>query len=162
MGFENFDYLPKNEENKPKEFMRGLYENVPKYQHPRINAGLRSIFNNRDESKTSIIYGNSGTGKSTPLVILVMLLGDEYGFTVELYQFLNDRATRAKIIGKRRLVFQDLPKEWKDFTTLKTLTGELRKSERGFHQDVVQFDNKPKIWASGNNLDEIHQDEKDA
>jgi phage/plasmid-associated DNA primase len=162
MGFENFDYLPKNEENKPKEFMKILYGNVPKYQHPRINAGLRSIFNSRVDSKISIIYGNSGTGKSTPLVILVMLLGDEYGFTVELNQFLNDRATRAKIIGKRLLVFQDLPKEWKDFTTLKTITGELRKSERGFHQDEVQFDNKLKIWASGNYLAEIPQDEKDA
>ena len=135
MGFENFDYLPKNEENKPKEFMRILYENVPKYQHPRINAGWRSTFNDRVDSKISIMNGNSGTGKSTPLVILVMLLGDEYGFTVELNKFLNDRATRAKIIGKRLLVFQDLQKEWKDFTTLKTLTGELRKSERGFHQD---------------------------
>lgn len=162
MGFENFNYLPKCEENEPKEFMKVLYENVPPYQHGRINAGLRAIFNNRVDSKISILYGKSGTGKSTPLVILVMLLGDQYGFTVELNQFLNDRATRAKIIGKRLLVFQDLPKEWKDFTTLKTLTGELRKSERGFHQDEVQFDNKLKIWASGNYLAEIPEDEKDA
>ena len=51
MGFENFDYLPKHEENKTKEFMTILYENVPKSQHPRINAGLRSIFNSRVDSK---------------------------------------------------------------------------------------------------------------
>ena len=121
MGFENFDYLPKSEENKPKEFMRILYENVPKDQHPRIKAGLRSIFNSRVDSKISIIYGNSGTGKSKPLVMLEMLLGDEYGSTVELNQFLTDRATRSKIIGKRLLVLQDHPTEWKGITTLKTL-----------------------------------------
>ena len=101
MVFENFDYMPKNEESNPNGFMRVLYENVTKYQQPRINAGLRSIFNNRVDSKISIIYGKSGTGKSTPLVILVMLLGDEYGFTVELVQCLKDMATRAKIIGER-------------------------------------------------------------
>ena len=123
---------------------------------------MRLIFNSRVYSKISIIYGNSRTVKSTPLGIWVLMLGDEYGFTVELTQFLNDRATRAKIIGKRLLVFQARPKEWKDFTTLKTLTGELRKSERGFHQDEVEFDNKLKSWASGNYLAEIPQDEKDA
>lgn len=162
MGFSNYNYLPKTKANEPKEFMKILYGNVPKYQHHRINAGLRAIFNNRVDSKISVIYGNSGTGKSTPLVILVSLLGDEYAFTVELNQFLNDRATRAKIIGKRLLVFQDLPKEWKDFTTLKTLTGELRKTERGFQKDAVSFDNKLKIWASGNYLAEIPEEEKDA
>ena len=87
MGFENVYYLPNTEENKPKVFMRLLYENVPKYQHQRINAGLRSIFKRRVDSKISIIYGSSRTGKSTPMVLLVMLLGDEYGFTVELNQF---------------------------------------------------------------------------
>ena len=96
------------------------------------------------------------------MVILVMFLGDEYCFTVELNQFLNDSATRAKIIGKRLLVFQALTKEWKDFTPLKTLTGELRTSARGFHQDEVQFENKLKTWASGNYLAEIPEAEKNA
>ena len=63
MGFENFYYLSKNEDKKPKVFMRVLYVNVPKYQHPRINAGLRSIFNNRVDFKKSLIYGKSGTEK---------------------------------------------------------------------------------------------------
>ena len=115
-----------------------------------------------NSSVSMVVYGNSGTGKSTPMTILSKILGDEYAFEVELSLFLDDKFIRAKINGKRLLIFQDLPKEWKDFTTLKTLTGELRKSERGFQKDMVSFDNKLKIWASGNYLTEIPEIEKDA
>ena len=51
IGFENLVYLPKSEVNKPKELMRILYENVPKYKQPRINAGVRSKFNSRLDPK---------------------------------------------------------------------------------------------------------------
>jgi len=162
MGFSYFNYLPKTKDNEPKEFLKVLFNNVPKYQHPRIKAGLKAIFDNRMDSRISIIYGKSGVGKSTPLTILAEILGNEYAFVVELNLFLEDRATRAKIKGKRLLIFQDLPKEWKDFTTLKTLTGELIKSERGFQRDTETFNNKLKIWASGNYLAEIPDIEKDA
>lgn len=162
MGFSDYNYLPKTKDNEPKEFLKVLFGNVPKYQHPRIRAGLKAIFNNRIDSRISIIYGKSGVGKSTGLTILAEILGNEYAFVVELNLFLEDRATRAKIKGKRLLIFQDLPKEWKDFTTLKTLTGELKKSERGFQKDTETFDNKLKIWASGNYLAEIPEIEKDA
>lgn len=162
MGFNDFNYLPKTKNNEPKEYLKVLFDNVSKDHHPRIKAGLKAIFNNRIDSRISIIYGLSGVGKSTPLTILARILGNEYSFVVELNLFLDDRATRAKIKGKRLLIFQDLPKEWKDFTTLKTLTGELLKTERGFQQDSSTFDNKLKIWASGNYLAEIPEIEKDA
>jgi len=161
MGFKNYNYLEDSEDNFPTEFYNVMFANVLSDQHPRIKAGLRAIFSNQLDPKISIIHGMSGIGKSTALAILTEILGD-YALTVELKQFLADKFISAKIFGKHLLVFQDLPKEWKDFTVLKTITGEPRKTERGFMQDSITFENKVKIWATGNYLAIIPDEEKDA
>jgi len=163
MGFKEYDYLsPDIAENKPRQFIKVMFDNVDVKSHSRIKAGLRSILSNYLDPKISVIYGDSGVGKSTPLTILANVLGDQYALVVELNQFLEDKFIRAKIMNMRLLVFQDLPKVWKEFTILKTITGEQRKTERGFMKDMVTFDNKLKIWASGNYLATLPDEERDA
>lgn len=161
MGFKNYDYLPPSIDNNPNRFVALMFDNVPVEEHPRVKAALKSSLSSTLDPKISVTHGNSGVGKSTGLVILVMILKD-YALTIELSQLLTDHFIKAKVKNKRLLVLQDMPEIYRDFTPLKTLTGEQMKTERGFMQDSSTFVNKLKIWGTANYLAKIPLNEKNA
>ena len=161
MGFKEYDYLSSTPENIPHKFIEVMYSNVPPNKKTRINAGLNSAVSPLIDPKISVIHGLSGVGKSTGLQILSMILGD-YALQLEYDQYINDPFIRAKIEGKTLLVFQDMPKEWGGLEKIKTVTGELVKTERGFYKDSKEIEIRIKIWASANYLPEIPEYEKES
>lgn len=161
MGFKEYDYLSSSPENIPHKFIEIMYGNASPKNKKRINAGLKSALSRYVDSRISIIYGMSGVGKSTGLQVLAMVLG-EYALLVEYNQYLNDSFIRAKIENKSLVIFQDMPKIWKDFEKIKTVTGEHVKTERGFHRDSKEIKVKVKFWGSANYLPEIPEEEKNS
>jgi hypothetical protein len=158
MGFKEYDYLESNDENKPEKFISLMFDNIPTHEHPRVKAALKSAINPKLERRISVTQGETGVGKSAGLTILVLILKD-YALSVELDQLLNDPFIKAKIKSKTLLVLTDMPRTYKNFTVLKTLSGEIQKSERAFFSDHTQFTNKLKIWGSANYLAKIPEAE---
>jgi len=156
MGFKDYDYI---ENANPEKFKKILFDNVDELEEPRIKAMLRSALLPWFDSKISVIFGKSGAGKSTVMTILGTLLG-QYALFADLDKLLNDRFMTAKIKGRTLLVMQELPSIFKDFTLIKRITGEKKVSERGFHQDVEEFENTLKIVATTNYLFKIPENEK--
>ncbi len=161
MGFKDYNYLPKTDENKPTEFLK-MFDYIPKHELPRLYAGLKAILNGRLDPRITVITGKNRIGKSTMLNILCRVLGKEYAYSVDLNIFLEDRATMGEIAGKRLVVFQDLPEEWKEFSIIKNITGEQELNIRQFNKAPKPTENKIKLFATTNRLPEIKKSAKDS
>ena len=162
MGFKDYDYLEKTAENEPTEFIKVVFDNAPKNEHPRIKAALRAVLSGYLDPRISIVHGKSRVGKSTFLLILVYVLGSEYAVSMEYSQLVNDAFIKAKTSGKRLLVIQDMPKNYKDWDKIKALTGEGDKMERGFQKDAESSPNKLKIMGSANYVPKFPEEDKDS
>lgn len=164
MGFKGYNYLENLPENEPTEFIKIMFSNVPKSEHGRIKAGLKSALTPKLDPRISVIHGKAGVGKSLGMEILYKVLNryEQYALTLELDQLLNDGFIKAKIKNKTLMVLTDLPEQYKDFAKLKAITGEGVKTERAFYSDATTFENKLKIFATTNYLAKIPTKEKNA
>lgn len=162
MGFSQYNYLEKTKENEPTEFLK-FFDSYKVDELPRLKIGLRSIFSGHLDSRISVIHGISRVGKTTMMSIICKIMGPEYAFSVDLDEFLDDRATRSLIIGKRLIVFQDLPETWKKLVIIKNMTGESQIGIREFGKKLDgNSDNKIKIFATANQLPAIKESQKNA
>uniref|UniRef100_A0AAU7N622 DNA primase n=1 Tax=Nitrosopumivirus cobalaminus TaxID=3158414 RepID=A0AAU7N622_9VIRU len=146
----------------PEQFYKTMFGDIPEDQHSRLKKSLQSILRPYHDSRISVIYGESGVGKSTGLAILQHILGPDNAMSVNLEDFIKDRATQAKVIGKLLVIFQDMPSTFKGFTPMKVLTGETTLNIRGFQQDAKQGKNTAKFFASANYLFDIPKIEQSA
>ena len=150
------------ENANPVMFKQCMLGDIPDDQKPRLMKALKSILRPYHDSRISVIYGESGVGKSTGLAILQHILGSDNAMSVNLEDFIKDRATQAKVIGKLLIIFQDMPSTFKGFTPMKILTGETTLNIRGFNKDAKQGKNTAKFFASANYLFDIPKIEENA
>ena len=163
MGFKGYNYLEPTVKNSPTRYMKLLFDNVPDFEIPRLKAALKSALTPRLDSRMTVIHGRSRVGKSAAMTILFSVLNrnSDYAMIVELSQ-MEDHFIKAHIIGKTLVVLSELPKNIKDWSSLKALTGESQKTERGFHKDAETFTNMIKIIATTNNIPKVPEEEKNA
>lgn len=159
LGFEDFEYI---ENPQCPKFQDVIFSGVPKEQHPQIKAGLKAIFQPKLDSRISVMYGLSGSGKSTGLSILGLLL-KENTLMIRPSTFADDPFLQAKIKDKLLVVFLDMPKDFDSYMNLmKTFTGESNQTVRGFHKDAEEnLKIIAKFWGATNNLFSIPEHEKD-
>ena len=159
LGFEDLDYI---ENPKCPKFLDVMFSGIPKKQHPQIKAGLKSIFQPKLDSRISVIHGLSGSGKSTGLSIIGLLLGDN-AMMIRPSTFASQPFIQAKIKDKLLVVFLDMPEDFDSYMNLmKTFTGESNQTVRGFHQDAeLNLKVIAKFWGATNNLFSVPFNEKD-
>lgn len=159
LGFEDYEYI---ENPQCPKFQDVIFSGVPKEQHSRIKAGLKAIFQPKLDSRISVMYGLSGSGKSTGLSILGLLL-KQNTLMIRPSTFAADPFLQAKIKDKLLVVFLDMPKDFDSYMNLmKTFTGESNQTVRGFHKDAEEnLKIIAKFWGATNNLFSIPDEEKD-
>lgn len=161
IGFTQYNYLPRIKANEPEEFLK-FFKDYDQKEWPRIKMGLRAILTAHKDFRLSVFYGISNVGKSLMLAILCGILGDRYALQIDYNDLMNDRASKAKIVGKIMVVIQEMPDKEINLADMKGLLGESKLAIRGYMSDLKTEDNKVKWFATTNSLPPVKDSDKNA
>ena len=113
-----------NDKLKPKLFHELLDLQFEKDTQHYLKAFVWSVLNGDTEAQVFLyLYGPGGTGKSTLVNLLTMLVGEEATLTTTLRDLQNDKFEGANLIGKRLICVNDTETFKGDLCVLKAITG---------------------------------------
>ena len=109
---------------KPKCFMNLLDSQFEKDTQHYLKAFIWSILRGDTRAQVFLyLYGPGGTGKSTLVNLLSMLVGAEATLTTTLRDLQNDKFEGANLTGKRLICINDTDTFRGDLSVLKAITG---------------------------------------
>ena len=115
------EYRPNVE---PQYFLNLLDSQFEKDTQHYLKAFIWSILRGDTRAQVFLyLYGPGGTGKSTLVNVLSMLVGEEATLTTTLRDLQNDRFEGANLTGKRLICINDTDTFKGDLSMLKAITG---------------------------------------
>jgi phage/plasmid-associated DNA primase len=156
IGYPEYDYKA---DANPISFISMIESQVKTHSLDDLKTWLSKVPTAKKEIRMAVCYGEPGTGKTALAEVLQHSLTSKYSKAVTMGDYFKDMVTRAGVIGKTLLYFQDAPKKWDQIDKLKQLTGENQLPVRELYKESEMSRNMLNIIISTNNLPKIADDD---
>lgn len=143
------DYIA---DQKPEVFLRFLDQNFEKEEQEFIRAVYRAALIGDNSAQVFIyIYGPGGTGKSTLVNCLTMIVGEGGSLTTTFRDLGQDKFEGLHLIGKRLICINDTESFQGDLSVIKAITGGDTIQGRLKHQnETLEVRSRGLLIVTGN------------